>query len=149
MSEIEIRKSIINILKKKIEFKNLKDLKDGLYYIAGILREWNRELDYRFMNYYEKCRICRKLLGYPYYWDKNYLEIYSEYYCNRCDYTLCKECGEIHKKNHLDERRLEIYKAKKIYRRNKLRNKTNRYNNKNSKQLTVLSLIERQTKTNQ
>jgi hypothetical protein len=144
INEIEIRKSIINALKEKTDIKNLKDLKDRLYYISEVLRKWNLELDYRFINYYEKCHICRKLLGYPFYWSDNFIEIYPVYYCNKCDYILCKECGEIHKKNHIDERRLEIYKAKKIYRRNKLRNKANRNNNKNSKQLTILSLIERQ-----
>lgn len=147
MANIEIKKNVIELL-KKIKIKSLKEFKNSLQSISWFLDRWISELDSIGMNQYEKCHVCQMLLGYPRYWSDNFIEINFMYYCEKCDYFYCKDCGNIHKKRHIDERRLEMYEAKRIYRRNKLFNKTKRYNNERTKQITLLDLKERQIKIN-
>lgn len=139
MDETDIRKNTIEFLRKNSSIKSLKEFKSYLQGISITLNKWRLEIEVMSPSpdHYEKCHVCHKFLGYPYYYLDDFIEINPLYYCKRCDYIYCKECGHIHKKNHIDERRLEVYKAKKKYRRN---------NNKKSKQITISDLREKQAK---
>jgi len=132
--DLEIRKHIIKLF-IKAKGRRFREFEGCLQHIFEILNEWLCELE--LITHTERCHACQKFLGYPYYdWD-DFLEVNSLYCCDFCGEIYCKKCGNIHKKRHIDERRLEMYEAKKIYRSKKLKNKTIRLQNEQFHQTQI------------
>ena len=127
ISDLDVKNAIVELLKKtKIETFN--EFRNSVNHISSKVDDLKKELDL-YEGCYTKCHICHKFLRFYYGWEKS-LEINPLYCCDYCGEIYCEECGNIHKKRHIDERRLEMYKAKKQYRSKRLRNKTARLQNK-------------------